>query len=108
MPTRGRLVSEYVDDDGIPWRLLVDADYGLDVNRGWTTGLTPGLPPFPRQWEPRRVIGIDPSGRKQSTRIAALDAPLWTGEATAFFFTATDGFNYAATVIARVGERRHL
>jgi hypothetical protein len=105
---RGFLVSEYVDDDGTPWRLNVDADYGTMVDRGWVTGLTPGLPPFPREWSPRIVVGVDPTGRKQRARVATLDAPLWTGSSPSFTFRASDGAFYEAVVIQRIGEKRRL
>jgi len=105
---RGFLPSEYLDDDGTPWRLLVDADYALDPNRGWVTGAVPGMPPVPRLWKPREVIGIDPSGRLQHTRVAALTAPLWTGAATTFTVSLSDGTVVHATVIERRGEKRRL
>lgn len=105
---RGWLASEYVDDDGTPWKLQVDADYATDTDRGWTTGLTPGLPPLPRLWSPREVVGIDPTGRVVTTRVATLDSPLWTGAAQTFTFRASDGAFYTATVVERRGERRRV
>lgn len=105
---RGFTVSEYLDDDGVPWRLEVDADYALDPDRGWVSGLTPGLPPLPREWRPRYVIGVDASGRRQRTRVATTTARLWTGAAQSFFFTQNNGINAQATVIARRGESRRL
>jgi len=105
---RGFTPSEYLDDDGIAWRLLVDADYAVDPNRGWVTGAVPGLPPVPRLWKPREVVGIDPSGRLQRTRVGALTAPLWTGAAPAFFVNLSDMTAVMATVIRRIGEKRRL
>lgn len=102
------LVSEYLDDDGTPWRLRVDGDYGLMADRGWVSGLTPGLPPLPREWLPRRVVGVDPTGRMIFARVATLSAPLWTGAATEFQFRASDGAFYVAKVIGRDSERRLL
>jgi hypothetical protein len=105
---RGYLVSEYVDDNGTPWRLLVDADYALDPARGWVTGAVEGMPPLPRMWFPRYVVGVDESGRYCRTRVGSVDAPLWTGAATTFVVNATDETPHTATVIKRVGERRRL
>lgn len=105
---RGFLVSEYLDDDGVPWRLNVDADYATDQARGWVTGTTPGLPPLPREWSPRIVMGIDPTGRVIRTRVATTSAPLWTGAAPEFQFRASDGAFYFAVVFRRVGEKKRL
>ena len=105
---RGFLVSEYLDDDGVPWRLNVDGDYAVDPPRGWVTGLTPGLPPFPREWSPRLVVGVDDSGRKQRTRVATLQAPLWTGASPSFTFKGSDGVLRQAVVIQHIGEKRRL
>lgn len=105
---RGFLVSEYLDDSGTPWRLLVDADYATDPTRGWVSGATPGLPPLPRLWTPRRVAGLDTTGRWCSTRVASLDAPLWTGAATQFSMFGNDGAVYVVTVTRRISERRRL
>lgn len=103
---RSFLNSEYLDDDGVPWRLRVRADYALDPNRGWVTGETPGLPPLPRLWLPRRVVGVDASGRVQHAIIATTSAPLWTGAASSFLFIGNDGATYAATVTGHQGEKR--
>lgn len=105
---RGFLVSEYLDDDGVPWRLRVDADYGTMPDRGWVTGTTPGLPGLPRLWLPRCVVGIDPTGRLQRAIVATLQAPLWTGAAAAFQFRASDGAFYVAEVIQHLSEKRML
>lgn len=105
---RGFVVSEYKDDEGIFWRLKVDADDALDPDRGWYTGLTPGLTPLPRLWSPRYVVGVDQTGRLCQTRVSSVEAPLWTGSATAFWHQGNDGLMYSATVIRRVGERRRL
>jgi len=103
---RGFLTCEYRDDLDGAWRLLVDADQALDPVRGWTTGLTAGLTPYPRRWSPRYVIGIDTTGRVVRTRVASPDAPLWSGAANTWLTSGNDGLSYLATVIARVGEKR--
>ena len=105
---RGFAVSEYLDDNGVPWRLRVDADYSTMPDRGWVSGATPDLPPLPREWFPRKVLGVDASGKVQEARIGAVTAALWTGAAAEFQFRASDGAFYFATVIARVGEKRRL
>lgn len=61
--SRGFTVCQYVDDNGTPWRLLVDADYAADPDRGWVAGVEPGLYPLPRGWDPRQVVGIADDGR---------------------------------------------
>ena len=105
---RGYSVASYVDDFGAIWRLLVEAEYALDPPRGWATGLEAGLTPLPRQWMPRVVVGLDNTGRKVRTRVASMDADLWTGAETHFFIIANDGVHYWADVIARLDERRRL
>lgn len=103
---RGFRRSEYLDDTGVPWVLHVDADYAVDSDRGWVTGEVPGMPPLPRMWKPRYVVGIDETGRYCYARVASLTAPLWTGAAQTFFVHGNDGQLYIATVIRRVGEVR--
>lgn len=100
------LDSEYLDDEGVPWLLRVRHEYALDTNRGPWVAAPAGLPPLPRLRRPRRVIGIDPLGRRQFAVAASLNAPIWTGAVTAFVFRAGDGFTYAATITGRQGERR--
>jgi len=102
--TRGFVWGVYIDDSGQPWAKRVDADQVDDPDRGWT--LAPGgMFPFPREWLARRVQGIDDTGRTQVVVVATLDAPLWTGAATAFTVEANDGTLVVAQVIGRLGER---
>lgn len=105
---RGYAVASYVDDDGFIWRLHVRPDYAADTARGWATGLEAGLKPFPREWKPRIVVGIDDTGRVCQTRVGDLGAPLWTGVAPTFWIRGTDGVPVYATVIEKRGEKRRL
>lgn len=103
---RGFLSAIYVDDLGIQWRLRVDADEVEELGRGWQTDGAGELAPFPRGWLPRRVVGIDESGRQQEARIGNVEAPLWTGEEVVFSLIASDGSGITAAVVARQGEKR--
>lgn len=98
--------SEYVDDDGLPWLLRVRAEYALDPNRGPWVAAPRGTPPFPRLRFPRRVFGVDATGRVLHAVIASVDAPLWTGAVHTFEVVANDGSLVIATVTGRQGEKR--
>lgn len=105
---RGFVVCQYVDDNGTPWRLMVDADYAADPIRGWSPASVPGLYPLPRHWVPRSVIGMAEDGRLAFARCGTTTCDLWTGAAPAFFFSGNDGALYEATVIQHQEEfRRH-
>ena len=101
---RGFVWAIYVDDLGRPWLLRVDADYASDPARGWVATEDPDLVPLPRQWRPRRVVGVDDVGFARTAIVARTDAPLWTGEAQTFTFERTDFQEGIASVIRRVGE----
>lgn len=103
---RGFVRSIYVDDDGGAWSLAVDADSAADPIRGWVPVDDLPLAPLPRAWMPRRVVGVDDTGRSQATRVGTLDADLWTGTADAWVFEGSDQMPHVATVIARQQERR--
>jgi hypothetical protein len=47
------------------------------------------------------VVGLDATGRTQTTVVAHLGAALWTGLATEFWFSASDGVVRLATVTRR-------
>lgn len=104
---RGFVRSIYIDDDLNRWQLLVDADSVLDGNRGWVAVDADYLPPLPRGWMPRVVVGVDETGVTRTARIALLEAPLWTGEVDTFVFEGSDGMTHTATVIRTLGERRN-
>lgn len=74
----------YVDDRGQGWAVAVDADYLLAAGRGWSFADIPAITPFPRGWRARRVMGLDPSGRRQFAIVATTSAGLWTGADTTF------------------------
>jgi len=94
----------YVDDRGQGWAMAVDADYLLAPGRGWAFADTPGVTPFPRGWRPRRVLGLDPSGRRQSAVVADTSAGLWTGADTEFYIWDSAGEQLICTVIRLVAE----
>lgn len=105
---RGFEWAIYVGDDGNIYTLRVDADYLLEAARGWSTLGTAGVPPLPRGWRPREVVGIEPSGRLHRARVARLDADLWTGAVTDFISETTSTGSedlVLCAVIARRGEK---
>lgn len=103
---RGFQWCEYVDDDGTPWALRVDADQAADPVRGWTPIAEGDLAPFPRGWVPRAVFGADEAGFKRHTRVSTVLADLWTGAATQFDIEGTDEQPHTVTVLGRMAERR--
>lgn len=103
---RGFIAAEYVDDDSTVWRLRVDADEAQELSRGWAPITDASIPPLPRGWLPRRVVGIDSSGRQQTARVGTVFADLWTGAATTFVLMLSDGTTDTATVVARQAELR--
>jgi hypothetical protein len=100
------LLVDYIDDNGNRWRLPVDADYVADPARGWGFGPWIAVAPLPRLWTPRYVIGVDETGRKHTTRVAHVGAPLWTGSTTGFYVVGSDQEYYIAEVTELVGEKR--
>lgn len=96
--------GEYIDDEGITWAARVDGDYATDPNRNWTSAEGLHLPPIPREWQPRKVIGLDASGRRQFAVVPSWDSPLWTGASSTFVFRSRQGLYEEATVIGRLGE----
>lgn len=99
----GRYV--YVADDGTQWALSVDRDSAADPNRGWVPISEIDLPAAPRGLLPRRVVGVDDSGRQQTTRVAHTGAALWDGSATTWSVEASDGTIVTATVVLYQAER---
>lgn len=105
MPVRGFVSAIYVTDNGRQFRVRVDADSAADDARGWVTDSADDFSGLPRGFLPRRVIGIDETGRQQEARIGTVTAALWTGAATAFAVEGTDGNTYVATVTVLQQER---
>jgi hypothetical protein len=103
---RGFVWAVYRDDDGTPWAVQADRDYVAQASRGWSTDGVDLLPPLPRRWRPRRVVGFDDSGRTQVAIVASVEADLWTGTATTFDVEASDQSTVTATVLKSQGERR--
>jgi hypothetical protein len=105
---RGFEWAVYVDDGENAWALRVDRTAVTDPGRGWTVEGVEGLVPLPRLWKPRRVVGIDESGREQLAIVSDVAADLWTGAAITFEVEATDGTVAIATVIRREQEIRRF
>lgn len=103
---RGFTWGDYVDDNGNEWALAVDSDYVSHEERGWTLAGDTGLVPVPRAWRPRRVRGLDSSGRQQFAVVATLNASLWTGATTQFTIRDSQGQPQVVNVIRYEAERR--
>lgn len=105
---RGFQWGIYVDDLGGQWRLRVDRDYLADADRGWIPADDLSLPPLPRMWRPRFVIGIDESGRQQRATAASLAAAVWIGLVPVFTFETTgqEQTLAVADIIGRFAEVR--
>jgi hypothetical protein len=94
----------YVTDDGRPFSLRVNDTYFSAEERGWTGADGFGYFPLPRQWLPRRVIGIDLDGHPQTAIAATLESLIWTGESSSFAVLGNDGALVVCTVIGRLAE----
>lgn len=103
---RGFTWCQYVDDIGRIWALRVDSGSAEDVNRGWQPVISADTPPFPRQWRPRRVLGLDAAGNQLTARVATLSAPLWTGGVTTFLAQTSDQAFTQVTVSIKEPETR--
>lgn len=102
---RGYVWCDYVADDGALFALRVDADYQLQPQRGMALAESPGQIPVPRGWIPRRVVGLEASGRRHTAVVGHLGADLWTGASTAFDIVDTNGDIQTCTVIRYLRER---
>lgn len=102
---RGYTRAVYETDDGRLFSLRVDADSVAAGDRGWLTASVDTTNPLPRGWLPRVVVGVDANGHIRHTRIGRVDAPLWTGASTSWFYEASDRSFQVATVIGRYQER---
>ena len=104
---RGFVWSVYIDDNLELWRLRVNADYVDEDSRGWVPADPSAVDPLPRTWVPRKVVGVDSTGRTRSAIVASTEAALWTGAVTTFSLEASDGLFYPVSVTARLEEVRH-
>lgn len=102
---RGPVRAIYVTDDGARYWTWLDADYQLDVGRGFAPLAGAPLTPFPRGWRMRYAVGIDGSGRTQHTRIGTTAAQIWTLVQPTWFVETTDQGRDFARTIRLVGER---
>jgi len=103
---RGFVRCLYVADDGTEYQLLVDAEAAADPARGWIELVESARPYAPRGFLPRRVVGIDDTGRQQSTRIGNVTADLWSGAVVSWTFEASDGSLQTAIVTNYQQERQ--
>lgn len=106
MAERGFTWCFYVDDNGSSWALKVDSQYAADADRGWVPIEDNPVPPLPRGWRPRVLIGLDEEGREQRAIAATLAAAIWTGLVSTFIFKANDGIDRVADIIGRLEEQR--
>lgn len=104
--TRGFVRAIYQGDAGVQFQLLVDADSAADPNRGWVVLGEEVLPYLPRGFLPRRVVGIDETGRQVSTRVATVSAALWDGSVVQWTFEGSDLALHTATLTNRQQERQ--
>lgn len=103
---RGFVTAIYVTDAGDLFALQVDADAAEDAARGWELAGEAPPPPAPRGFLPRRVVGIDETGRQQSTRVGTTSAALWNGTVTSWSVEGSDGQLHTATVTTYQQERQ--
>jgi len=78
------------------------------LERGWVHPAVTGTYVYPRGWTPRRVLGLDDTGKLQSAVVATVTADLWTGVATSFTINGTDELPHTVRVIARRKERNQI
>ena len=103
---RGFTWVRYVDDNGGEWALAIDSDYVGHTERGWTVIATNELYPLPRSWRPRRVVGLDTSGRVQSAVVGTLACDLWSGVSPTFVIRDSEGAPQTCTVTRYEQEKR--
>jgi len=94
----------YVADDDSAWALRVNATYFSHTERGWDDATGTGLDPLPRQWVPRKVIGLDQNGHPQTAVSPRTDTLLWTGQSSSFSILGNDGSTILCSVIGRLAE----
>jgi hypothetical protein len=96
--------GQYFDDNGGIWAVRVNSTYFGHVERGWTFEDDPNRPPMPRQWLPRRVVGIDEFGHGQTAVSPSTDSLIWSGQSSSFSILGNDGSIILCTVIGRLEE----
>ena len=106
MPSRGFVWGQYHSDDGLIYAIRVDADYHAMPERGWTTPASAGAVIYPRQWTPRKVVGLDELGHPRRAVVASANAPLWVGQADVFTIQGSDQQNHQCSVIRSLTEKR--
>lgn len=103
---RGFVRAVYETDDGVQYQLLVDADSAEDPARGWVVLDAASFPYLPRGFLPRRVVGIDESGRQQTTRVGTTSCALWAGTVGGWYVEGTDGEFHPVQAVVRQQERQ--
>jgi len=98
--------GEYFDDVGGIWLLRVNSTYFGHVERGWLADDGTGHPPMPRQWKPRRVVGVDFLGHGQTAVSPTTSSLIWTGQSSTFSVLGNDGSTLLCTVVGRLEEER--
>jgi len=102
---RGYEWKLYESDDGGLYALQVDADYALQPGRGFATDAGAGVPPLPRGWRARYVVGLEPLGRAHRAIVASTSADLWTGGVDSFDIVDSNGELQTCQVVGRIQER---
>ena len=101
---RGYVWCAYVADSGDVFALRVDADYQLQEQRGMVPVEDPAPSPLPRGWRPRRVLGLEPSGRRHTAVVGRLDADLWSGARGDFDVVDSNGDLQTCSVTTYLAE----
>lgn len=105
MTVRGFVWAIYNSDDGNQYALRVDADYAAMPERGWTVPAPAGMPPYPRGWMIRKVVGLDSDGHPRKAGVGSITADLWTGVVKTFDINASDETVHTVTVDRMYSER---
>jgi len=106
--SRGYVWAYYHSDDGNTYAWHVDQDYFVFPERGWTGPAVPGTIVYPRGWAPRRVVGHDLAGHRQTAIVASVTADLWTGVATSFTINGTDELPHVCVVDFSQAEKASM
>lgn len=85
---------------------MVDADSIGDPNRGWEE-IGPNVLSFaPRGFLPRKMVGVDETGRTRTTRVGRLDCNLWTFAVREWQLEGSDGARHTVSALSRMAERQ--
>jgi hypothetical protein len=101
---RGRVRAIYVTDASTAFWVWVDRDAFADPNRGWTAAPPGTSSPLGRGFLPRRVVGVDSTGKTHYARCATTNSALWVTEGATWTIEGTDGQLYTAHRVGRQQE----